>query len=447
MQDLQPYSCILEDCPSPDDLYGSRKDWETHMQKIHSADKWICYVCTQTPQIFETAVEYETHLLESAIHADTFTEDQLPFLVEDGRTPTMPDFKTCPLCNWSERHAEFDELPGQQSPIHNLKTTNIQDHVAEHLHSFALQALPDLKEGDADSLHTSVGSVENNLKLLLASDNTTSSSHYDDEKQRMHLLWVQLFSAYTRFDSHFMIDMRPSDPTYIWFTEWRRSWFAGKAPPFWTSVLASHVNDSIWLLDEYEKRSVDVSTVWQSLEKIASAIRARTAVARRLFRAYLIVFRLCISWGRNLQASRAARREKRSRQGQYLESAETSSQSDGEVNPETRKRSRQSSGSGSASPQFEGFHAGLRRSRVSQESDSSTPQIRPPNASLFNRHSNASHNVPQLSMADAIDWRMAKKRGTRRELMPLRDDWILDRLKNRSHVSSGSFLQSRSLSY
>jgi hypothetical protein len=296
MQDLQPYTCVLEDCPSPDELYGSRKDWETHMQKIHSADKWICYVCTQAPQVFDTAAEYETHLLKSATHADTFTEDQLPFLIEDGRTPTMPDFQTCPLCNWSERHAEFDELPSQQSPIHNLKTTNIQDHVAEHLHSFALQALPDLKEADADSLHTSVGSVENNLKNLLASDNTTPSS-YEDENQRMNLLWGQLYDAYAPFRE---TDVASRDNLNRWFDRWGKD----IVPPFWTSVLTSHVNDSIWALDSYKIRAMKISLdiVFISLGNLRSEYEtAKSAAARTRFRILVTVVQICNVLNRNVR--------------------------------------------------------------------------------------------------------------------------------------------------
>jgi hypothetical protein len=316
MQDLQPYSCVLEDCPIPDDLYGSRKDWETHMQKIHSADKWICYICPQSPQIFKSAAEYESHLLQSPIHVGTFTEAQLPLLVEDGRTPTIPDFLTCPLCNWSERHAEFDELPSQQSQIHNVKTTNIQDHIAEHLHSFALQALPDLKEGDVDSMHTSVGSVENNLKNLLASDHMTTLSYDDAENHRMYSLWERLFNTFAALTRTYLDDSQhntPADFSPPSVRDWLEYW--GKIrkvpPPFWTSVRASDIDDSIWALDEC-RRALDAHEAQRSLlehtvprtillnvfvilrELMSGYQSTKSAAARRRFRVLVTVVQTCI---------------------------------------------------------------------------------------------------------------------------------------------------------
>ena len=316
MQDLQPYSCVLEDCPIPDDLYGSRKDWETHMQKIHSADKWICYICPQSPQIFKSAAEYESHLLQSPIHVGTFTEAQLPLLVEDGRTPTIPDFLTCPLCNWSERHAEFDELPSQQSEIHNVKTTNIQDHIAEHLHSFALQALPDLKEGDVDSMHTSVGSVENNLKNLLASDHMTTLSYDDAEDHRMYSLWERLFNTFAALTRTYLDDSQhntPADFSPPSVRDWLEYW--GKIrkapPPFWTSIRASDIDDSIWALDECRRalnaheaqRSLLEHTVPRTILSNVSVILSnlmsgyqstKSAAARRRFRVLVTVVQTCI---------------------------------------------------------------------------------------------------------------------------------------------------------
>ncbi|PVH85656.1 hypothetical protein DL98DRAFT_36068 [Cadophora sp. DSE1049] len=140
------------------------------MEQVHSSDKWMCYDCSDKPQIFDSPVEYERHLLESSNHADSFTAAQLPLLVEDGKTPVVPNFEKCPICQWSERHADFEDNFGKQSNMGHSRAIKIDDHVAEHLHSFALQALPDLDDNDTDSLQLSIGSVENNLRLLKKDD-------------------------------------------------------------------------------------------------------------------------------------------------------------------------------------------------------------------------------------------------------------------------------------
>lgn len=140
------------------------------MEQSHSSDKWMCFSCNEMPLAFENASDYEVHLRGTSTHADSFTEAQLPMLVQAGKTPITPQFKNCPLCNWSQRHAEFNYLTRQDSDIIYPTAETIQDHVAEHLHSFALQALPDLDDEDGSSLQLSSGSVELNLKLLKESE-------------------------------------------------------------------------------------------------------------------------------------------------------------------------------------------------------------------------------------------------------------------------------------
>lgn len=229
-QDLQPYSCVLKDCPTPEQLFGSSKDWVRHMEQSHSSDKWICYACSELPQVFESAADYEFHLSNSSIHANTFTKAQLPLLVQNGKTAITPQFENCPLCNWSERHAEFDELPGRQSDTQFKRAETIQDHVAEHLHSFALQALPDLDDDGANSLQVSTGSVEHNLKLLKQEE--TELQYSIEERQ----------TEWENLNVHLWDVLRKLQPTTI-----RLKLFAGELR---TSLLSRHLGDS-WLGDSW----------------------------------------------------------------------------------------------------------------------------------------------------------------------------------------------------
>jgi hypothetical protein len=114
MGDIQPYVCIFEWCSKPDELFASTDDWMQHMEEEDAASRWICSICMPS-EIFESAEDFENH-------------SQLPILTEMSLRVLPVDFESCPLCRWSEKQSE--------------RMQNLQDHIAEHLHSFALRSLP-----------------------------------------------------------------------------------------------------------------------------------------------------------------------------------------------------------------------------------------------------------------------------------------------------------------
>jgi CubicO group peptidase (beta-lactamase class C family) len=127
MQDVRPYVCVFKECSKPEELYVSTDDWMQHMEEEHAERCWICSICSPSKD-FGTADEFQAHMKETEDHKDTFTAAQLPILTQMSESLMPLEFPGCPLCKWSERR--------------NTGIKSLKDHIAEHLHSFALSSLP-----------------------------------------------------------------------------------------------------------------------------------------------------------------------------------------------------------------------------------------------------------------------------------------------------------------
>ncbi|KAH8749410.1 hypothetical protein F5882DRAFT_488661, partial [Hyaloscypha sp. PMI_1271] len=130
MRDLKPYVCTSEDCDMK--LFPDRRTWFTH--------------------------ELQNHLVE--IHADRFTEDQLPALVKVYQKPVdklRPS--ACPFCD--EWETKLRELNTHMSPDEILVVTTAQfrHHVGSHMEQLALFAIPRgyKEDGDAGSSRAAPG--------------------------------------------------------------------------------------------------------------------------------------------------------------------------------------------------------------------------------------------------------------------------------------------------
>ncbi|KAK7916875.1 guanyl-nucleotide exchange factor [Apiospora marii] len=127
-EDLSPYVCVYEDCDSPDAMYLSTDQWKAHLAKSHSASRWICDSCwldSDNPSEFEFDAEkaWSDHL--AAEHEGEYEEEDLEDFAEASCRSVIPPV-SCPLCHGNAPSSKPDA----------------DEHIAEHLHSFALQALP-----------------------------------------------------------------------------------------------------------------------------------------------------------------------------------------------------------------------------------------------------------------------------------------------------------------
>ncbi|KAK0672562.1 hypothetical protein QBC41DRAFT_19580 [Cercophora samala] len=126
-QDIQPYTCILDDCSKPLQLYLTRKEWTQHMREEHEASKyWLCSACLE-PTRFDVEGHFDHHLRTQ--HGDDVHEDQIPTFISMSTHTSPPSLLSCPLC---PPQADGEEVDPDA----------LLDHAAEHIHSFSLQSLP-----------------------------------------------------------------------------------------------------------------------------------------------------------------------------------------------------------------------------------------------------------------------------------------------------------------
>ncbi|KAJ5564558.1 hypothetical protein N7513_000800 [Penicillium frequentans] len=117
--DICPYTCILEHCPTPLKLFVTEKEWKEHFLNDHPPE-FQCSYCDSAP--FISLVEIMGHLhLE---HPD-ISDDELADALAESPVHIM-GIDNCPLCD-SEDSPDSPELI---------------EHVLQHIHDFSLRSLP-----------------------------------------------------------------------------------------------------------------------------------------------------------------------------------------------------------------------------------------------------------------------------------------------------------------
>lgn len=126
MDDIRPYTCILDDCPSPEAMYRLRSDWTKHIEQDHSKS-WQCQYCSTpgtVPRLFTTVETLTKHIRNS--HADAVSDEHIAAAIHTASGPTPFGVSGCPLCDTTG----------------TSDSNMLFDHIAEHMHAFALQSLP-----------------------------------------------------------------------------------------------------------------------------------------------------------------------------------------------------------------------------------------------------------------------------------------------------------------
>ena len=133
--DILPYSCFIDKCDTPYEMYLTGENLLAHMVDKHSSMRWTCDYCaskdkaskqrsTDAPHEFSSAGEWEDHMGKA--HSDRVTAHQRPILAELNKRPMMGPL-ACPLCDFAMETMD----------------SKIDDHILRHLHEFALWALPE----------------------------------------------------------------------------------------------------------------------------------------------------------------------------------------------------------------------------------------------------------------------------------------------------------------
>ncbi|KAI1126291.1 hypothetical protein F5Y10DRAFT_293942 [Nemania abortiva] len=125
-RDLLPYTCVLPGCSTPYELYASRLEWWSHLLDMHSTPMWICNIClaesVPTQHRFSSDELWKHHM--ETVHPGFMAPSHFPLLAPHSWKPSLP-LIACPLCGLRESS--------------EAKTF---DHIAAHLHDFALRSLP-----------------------------------------------------------------------------------------------------------------------------------------------------------------------------------------------------------------------------------------------------------------------------------------------------------------
>ncbi|KAK2744436.1 hypothetical protein FQN55_006763 [Onygenales sp. PD_40] len=122
LEDLCPYTCIKNDCPTPNLLYSKREEWEYHVRNDHPP-AWECYICYGHKPLFSESTSLLAHL--QAEHGRIIDENNMPTVVSMAKVNPL-GIENCPLCEYSGRRDSG-------------KLTN---HVLKHMHDFSLRSLP-----------------------------------------------------------------------------------------------------------------------------------------------------------------------------------------------------------------------------------------------------------------------------------------------------------------
>ncbi|KAI0854733.1 hypothetical protein F4860DRAFT_522507 [Xylaria cubensis] len=120
-KDINPYTCILENCPTPYNLFTTHDEWKNHVLNDHPS-QWHCPCCEDDAPVFDSLSGVTNHIMSR--HPDAIS-DSLEDLLSDAEIKVM-GITECPLC---------DSEGSQDSP-------ELVEHVLQHVHDFSLRSLP-----------------------------------------------------------------------------------------------------------------------------------------------------------------------------------------------------------------------------------------------------------------------------------------------------------------
>lgn len=127
LEDLQPYICLFENCTQRGKSYSSFKDWQAHLNQPHY-HSWLCPLhpedaddADEGPFLFANLARFRAHL--DIYHTDLDLSTTEDLIHRASQLAALPQW--CFIC--------FEELP--TLPV-------LQKHMADHLKSMSLLALP-----------------------------------------------------------------------------------------------------------------------------------------------------------------------------------------------------------------------------------------------------------------------------------------------------------------
>ncbi|KAF5584287.1 ankyrin repeat [Fusarium subglutinans] len=179
---VKPYSCLFPRCAMSLTLFVHQQEWEDHMESVHSSDwlrevhtkQWYCDSGHENTFAFELEAQWREHVLDPASHPErqeTPNRFQLKALSQLKQRRVLRDMYVCLLCDQIPEEVQQKLETGHVNPadLHNC----VLSHVATHLKSLSLLAIPFLTEGADETAkldQDSVVSTKGQTNRLLDDD-------------------------------------------------------------------------------------------------------------------------------------------------------------------------------------------------------------------------------------------------------------------------------------
>ncbi|KAI5460115.1 hypothetical protein BGZ63DRAFT_465521 [Mariannaea sp. PMI_226] len=145
---IKPYTCLYPMCG---EFFARRHQWKAHMENRHAKDwlrkvhtsVWYCDIEHESTKTFATESEWREHLEDLQNHPKQkvpLTEFQLDALSPQKRTCVFRGEFVCPLCEQTPKDIRHlaEKAGGDRTEAYNA----LVNHVADHLQSLALMAVP-----------------------------------------------------------------------------------------------------------------------------------------------------------------------------------------------------------------------------------------------------------------------------------------------------------------
>ena len=114
---MKPYVCTYDECPTPEHVYASKRDWVDHEREFHRR-RWACHEPDHSAR-YESPVPLRYHFLME--HSDTIAESQIDTVVALSNSYDDAWRDQCPFCL-------------AKNPIKE----DLDDHITSHMEHLAL---------------------------------------------------------------------------------------------------------------------------------------------------------------------------------------------------------------------------------------------------------------------------------------------------------------------
>ncbi|KAF4448623.1 transcription factor Zn, C2H2 [Fusarium austroafricanum] len=292
---IMPYICIFPECAISLVSFVSRQEWLEHMEAVHSTDwlrkvhitTWYCKTGHKSPLTFESELELREHMLDPVSHPGKTppTEAQLDVLYSGRRQRIQRDEFVCPLC---------EQIPEEARKLKTACADPIQvynsvvDHVASHLKSLSLMAIPsfgDADDGAANHDENSSVFTEDSLRRPLNADSLPLLPSGQDTRRGSPLPagdWSSFRhdiisrNIQEGWDDEFVGYKQPDEPSEPSGHEWLEQWHQWK--------------------DELDNDFKDSALAWASSKGYEGTVKLLLENGTRVDAAYQVNGRTPLSW-------------------------------------------------------------------------------------------------------------------------------------------------------